>query len=96
MTREDGRTLWRHMRAPALSFVALMLLLGVNVILGALHPFAGRAYAEAFVVICMVATVLLVSMEIPREPPLIRLFSMLGFFWLLILFGMTLVDYLSR
>ena len=96
MTREDRATLWRHMRAPVLSFVALMALLAVNVVLGATLPFRAVWVAEAFVVVCMVLTVLLVSMEVWSEPPLVRVFSALGFFWLLILFGMTLVDYLTR
>ena len=44
----------------------------------------------------MVALILLVSMEVIHEPPLIRLFSGLGFFWVAILVGMTLTDYLAR
>ncbi len=48
------------------------------------------------VVAVMVALILLVSMEVIHEPPLIRLFSGLGFFWVAILVGMTLTDYLAR
>ena len=96
MTREDRRTVWRRMRAPVLSFVALMALLAVNVVLGATLPFRAAWMVEAFVLVCMVVTVLLVSMEVWHEPPLVRVFSALGFFWVLILFGMTLVDYLTR
>ena len=96
MTRADWRLLWRHMRAPVFSFVALLLLLGLNVALGATLPFRGAGYLEAAVVIVMVLTVLLVSMQVTQEPPVIKLFAGLGFFWLLIMFGMTLVDYLSR
>ena len=44
----------------------------------------------------LVLTVLLVSMEVLQEPPLMRLFAALGFFWVAIMFSMTLVDYLSR
>jgi cytochrome c oxidase subunit 4 len=44
----------------------------------------------------MVAIVLLVSMDLLDETPLIRLFSSIGFFWMLIMFGMTLTDYLYR
>jgi cytochrome c oxidase subunit 4 len=35
-------------------------------------------------------------MEVIHEPPLVRLFSGLGFFWVAILVGMTLTDYLAR
>jgi cytochrome c oxidase subunit 4 len=96
MTPEDRRVLWRHMRAPVFSFVALMTLLGVNVVLGATLPFRAVWMLEVVVVLCMVLNVLLVSMEVLQEPPLVRVFSALGFFWVLILFGMTLTDYLSR
>ncbi len=96
MTPDERRTLWRHMKMPVLSFVALMLLLGVNVVLGATVPFRDVWMVEALVLACMVLTVLLVSMEVLHEPPLIRVFSALGFFWVCILFGMTMVDYLSR
>ncbi len=96
MSRDDWQILWRHMRPPALSFVILMLLLGVNVTLGATLPFTWAYIIEGVVVVCMVLTVLLVSMEVLHEPPLMRLFAGLGFFWVAIMFTMTLVDYLSR
>jgi len=96
MTQEERRLLWRHMRMPALSFVALMVLLAVNVALGAMLPFGHLWMVEAGVTLCMVLVVLLVSMEVWRDTPLIRVFSMLGFFWVLILFTMTLTDYLGR
>ncbi len=35
-------------------------------------------------------------MEVRHEPPLVKLFAGIGFFWVGILFTMTLVDYLSR
>jgi cytochrome c oxidase subunit 4 len=44
----------------------------------------------------MVLVVLLISMEVAHDTPLIRVFSMLGFFWVLIMFTMTLTDYLAR
>jgi cytochrome c oxidase subunit 4 len=95
-TRDDRRILLRHMRMPLLSFVSLLLLLGVSVTLGATQPFPGAWLGVCAVTLAMVVIVLLVSMEVVREPPLIRLFSVLGFFWVGILFAMTLVDYLSR
>ena len=96
MSRDDWHTLWRHMRPAVLSFVLLLGLLSVNVVLGATLPFTWTYMIEGVVVVCMVLTVLLVSMEVPQEPPLMRLFAGLGFFWVAILFTMTLVDYLTR
>jgi cytochrome c oxidase subunit 4 len=98
MTREDWHTIRHHMRTPVLSFVALLLLLGVNVLLGVYAPFRFRNVwiVEAGVALTMVLIVLLVSMELLKEPPVIRLFSGVGFYWLLILFSLTLLDYLTR
>ena len=96
MSRDDWQILWRRMRPAVLSFVLLIGLLSVNVILGATLAFTWAYIIEAVVVVGMVLKVLLVSMEVLHEPPLMRLFAGLGFFWVAIMFTMTLVDYLSR
>ena len=96
MSRDDWQILWRHMRPAIVSFAGLLGLLGINLVLGATLPFSGASIVEAMVVVCMVLLVLLISMEVLQEPPLVRLFAGLGFFWVGILFTMTLVDYLSR
>ncbi len=96
MSRDDWQILWRHMRPAVFSFIALLALLSVNVTLGATLPFTWAYIVEGVVLACMVLAVLLVSMEVLHEPPLMRLFAGLGFFWVAILFTMTLVDYLSR
>ena len=96
MTKLERQLLWKSLRTPAITFVVLLLLLATNVVLGATLPFHSAYVVEAVVTACMVLVVLLVSMEVVHEPPLVRLFSGLGFFWLAIMFGMTLVDYLSR
>lgn len=99
MTREDRRTLWHHMRMPVFAFVALILLLAVNVAFGIFlpsHRFPDIWVAEAAIAVTMVLVVLIFSMELIREPPLMRLFSAISFFWVGILFSMTLLDYLTR
>jgi cytochrome c oxidase subunit 4 len=92
----DRALVRRRLRTPFLTFLALLALLAVNVTLGASLPFAHVWIVELAVVGLMVAIILLVSMEVRKEPPLIRLFSGLGFFWVCILFGMTLTDFLAR
>jgi cytochrome c oxidase subunit 4 len=96
LSPEDRALLQQRLRTPFLTFLALLGLLSVNVTLGATLPFAHAWIAELAVVGAMVAIILLVSMEVRKEPPLIRLFSGLGFFWVCILFGMTLTDFLAR
>ena len=90
------RILWRHMREPVLTAGALLVMLGINVALGATLPFPNVWIVELIVASAMVVTILLFSMEVRHEPPLVKLFAGIGFFWVGILFAMTLVDYLSR
>ena len=96
MGADDRALLRKRLRTPVLTFLALLALLAVNVTLGATLPFAQVWIVELAVVAVMVALILLVSMEVIHEPPLIRLFSGLGFFWVAIMVGMTLTDYLAR
>ena len=96
LSPEDRRVLRERLRTPFITLVALLLLLGVNVLLGALLPFRQVWMVEAAVALAMVVMVLWASMELPQEPPIIRFFALVGFFWVAILFTMTLVDYLTR
>lgn len=84
------------MRTPAISLVALLLLLGLIVLLGAWLPFRQAWIIEAAATLLMVVTVLFASMELMSEPPIIRFFAVIGFFWVAILLTMTLVDYFTR
>jgi cytochrome c oxidase subunit 4 len=92
----DRALLKDRLRKPVLTFLALMGLLAVNVTLGATLPFEQVWALELVVVAAMALVVLLVSMEVLHEPPLVKLFSGLGFFWVAIMVGMTLTDYLGR
>ncbi|RZK97636.1 MAG: oxidase [Methylobacterium sp.] len=92
----DRALLKDRLRKPVLTFLALMGLLAVNVTLGATLPFEHVWALELVVVAAMALVVLLVSMEVLHEPPLVKLFSGLGFFWVAIMVGMTLTDYLGR
>lgn len=86
----------RALRGPVTVFVALLALLAANVSLGALRP-NGRLWPlELSIVAIMVAITILYSMEALRQVAVVRLFSMLGFVWLGILFGLTMLDYVSR
>ena len=96
MTEAEKQDFLRRMRVPAFAFAALLLLLGVNVLLGAWMPFGAVWIVELLVALAMIVVVMLFSMEVLHEPPLIRLFSVLGFCWVGILFAMTLVDYTTR
>ena len=84
------------MRGPVITTGVLLCLLAVEVLLAMTTPFRACGYFELGIAAVMVVIVLTFSMELTHAPPLIRLFSILGFFWLAILFGITMIDYLTR
>ena len=86
----------RAMRGPLRTSGALLLCLGLNLALGWWQPFPYAWTMELAIMVAMIATVLLFSMEVIDDPALIKLFSVLGFCWVAILFAMTLVDYVGR
>jgi cytochrome c oxidase subunit 4 len=89
--------LMRRLVTPFLTMLALLALLGTNVILGIFFINSPRVWiAEVFIAMMMVATVILFAMEALKDPPIIRLFAALGFFWVAILFSLTMVDYATR
>ena len=84
-----------RLRTPFIVMLALWGLLLFNSLLGVfIHN--GIWYVEVAVAAVMVAIVILISMEAVKEPPLVRLFGALGFFWVAILFALTMVDYATR
>ena len=87
----------RHLRMPFLAFIGLLLLLGINTALAFLAPdWPWSWIVQVLVAAVMVTIVILFSMEVIEQPPIIRLFSGLGFFWVAILFGLSMVDYATR
>ena len=96
MTPEDKRKIWAAMRVPVFAFVALVIFLGCIVALGKLAPGRTASFIEAGLTLCMIATVLLFSMEVREEASLLRFYSFLGFCWLSVLMFMTMIDYVTR
>ena len=96
LTPRERSELAHHMREPVLTFVALMAFLAINVAIGWWQPFPGTWMVELPIMALMIATVLLFSMDVIKEPALVRFFSVLGFCWVAILFTMTMIDYSTR
>jgi cytochrome c oxidase subunit IV len=83
-------------RALVYAWVALLVLVGVNlgvayIPLGAANPAIALAIAAAQALV-----VALVLMKLWRAVPLSRIFAITGVFWLLLLFGLSLTDYATR
>ena len=78
------------------AWAALLALLAANlaiafVTLGAANPIVALAIAAVQAII-----VALVLMRLLEAAPLSRVFAVVGLFWLLILFGLSGVDYATR
>ena len=96
VTKEQKRELVHRMREPLMTFAALAGLLALNAITGWFQFFPNTWALNLGVLVLMIFTVLLFSMEVIKDPPLIRFFSFLGFCWVGILFTMVLIDYVTR
>ncbi len=96
ITAAQKRELMHRMREPLMTFVGLLGLLALNAITGWFQFFPHTWALNLGVLVLMIAVVLLFSMEVIKDPPLIRFFSVLGFCWVGILFAMVLIDYTTR
>jgi caa(3)-type oxidase subunit IV len=95
-TPAQRREFLRRMNIPLRVFVGLILCLCTMVLLGATHPAIWIWMPELGVLLVMVVVTMLYAMEVKDDLPLMRMWSVVGFAWLSILLGMTLLDYLTR
>ena len=77
-------------------FVALLVLLGLTI--GAASIDLGGMSLVVSLTIAAAKTLLIIFffMNVRRSTTAVRIFVAVGFFWLLILFSLTLADYLQR
>ena len=77
-------------------FVALLVLTGLTYLV-AIHDFGWMNTPIALAVAILKASlVVLIFMGVRYNTPLTKVVVVAGFFWLFILFGLTLNDYLTR
>jgi cytochrome c oxidase subunit 4 len=88
----------RKFPAPSLliGWLALMALLGANLAIAFAPLGPGSPAISLSIAAAQVAIVALVLMKLGRTAPLVRIFALCGIFWLLILFGLSGVDYATR
>lgn len=95
-TGDQKRDFLHRMGIPLRVFVGLILSLGTLVLLGATTSASWIWMVELAVLLVMVVVTMLYAMEVKDDMPLMRMWSVVGFAWLTILFGMVLIDYLTR
>lgn len=81
------------MKGLAATWVALLLLIGIQCAAAALLHRPGIAWAAASL---MALLVTLRFMRVARASPLSRIFAAAGVFWLLVLLGLGSVDFIAR
>jgi cytochrome c oxidase subunit 4 len=86
----------RHLRVPLITMIVLLSLLVINFLLGLFFIHGWAFVPEVLIAATMVAIVILFAMEALQDPPLTQLFAGLGFFWVAILFTLTMMDYATR
>jgi cytochrome c oxidase subunit IV len=80
----------------ALIFIALLVLRGVTVVVGQVELGPWNFFAATAIATIKAVLILLFFMRVSYGTPLLKLMAGAGFFWLALLFGLTLNDYLTR
>ena len=76
----------------ALAWVLLLALLGAQVAAALAHA----GWVAGLLAPVMIGLVAFLFMDLGRASPLSRIFALAGLFWLVILVGLTSVDFLAR
>lgn len=81
---------------PLLVWLALIVLLGVNVALSQLPANSPRAFANLVLAAVQAMLMFLVFMRLNRSSTLVRLTAGAAFFWMIFLFTMSGADFFTR
>lgn len=85
-----------HYRPALLTWLALMLLLGITLLAGMLQSAALRYSVHFLCAAAMAALVMLVFMRLRSDGELLRLVAVGGLLWIALLIVLTLADVLTR
>ena len=78
------------------TFISLMLLLAATVAVSEFDLGRWNFAASTAIAVAKATLIILIFMNIRYSQPLARLVACAGFFWLLILFGLSMGDYFTR
>lgn len=81
---------------PVLVWIALLVLLGVNVALAHLPASSPRAFANLVLAAVQAMLMFVVFMRLNRSSALVRLTAGAAFFWMIFLFTMSGADFFTR
>ena len=80
----------------AIGWLALLLLLGLSLGSAFLHLGAVAPAVQFAIAATQAAVVFIMFMRLKGRPSLKWIFAGTGFFWLLLLYGLSLTDYATR
>jgi cytochrome c oxidase subunit 4 len=78
------------------NFVALMILLGATIAIAEIDLGRGNFIASTAIAATKMTLIMVIFMNLRYSKPLSRLVACAGFFWLAIMFALSLSDYGSR
>lgn len=93
LAQDSAARLWIM---PAAIWLALLLLLAITIGAAYLPLGPGNGVVSMGIAACKAALILLFFMELKTSSALLRLASLAGVFWLVLMFSPTFGDYLSR
>jgi cytochrome c oxidase subunit 4 len=79
-----------------LTWASLMVLLLITLGSAYLKLGAGNLIANMSISVLMTLLIMAVFMHLRQDSPVVRLVAAAGFFWLMLMFTLTLSDYLTR
>jgi cytochrome c oxidase subunit IV len=93
--REQVRPWWLW-QAPALVWLALLVLFGASVASAYLPLDTGNLAVNLLIAAIMIVVLVIFLMDLKSATALIRVVAAAGLLWLILMFSLTFSDYLSR
>jgi cytochrome c oxidase subunit IV len=93
---DNTRRSWWLWQGPALVWLVLLILFGATLGSAYLPLGTGNLTVNLVIAAIMIVVVVIFLMDLKSATALIRVVAAAGLFWLILMFGLTFNDYLSR
>ena len=94
--RDQARRPWWLWQAPALVWLALLVLFGASFASAYVPLGAGNLALNLLIAAIMIVMLVTFLMDLKSATALIRVVAMAGLLWLILMFALTFSDYLTR
>jgi cytochrome c oxidase subunit IV len=94
--RNDRHFPWRLWKAPAIAWLALIILFAITLGSAYVPLGAGNIAVNLVIAALMVGVLVIFLMDLQNAAVLTRIVALSGIFWTVLMFTLTFNDYLSR